>query len=254
MSAVPQTAGRTADDRVVLRFLREAANLPTLDALTDAFAEVTAAFGFDHFMCAYIATPGRPVRPQMLFGRPHLPSMQRYVSQKLAAYDPTVQYIFASTQAFTWAEMLARPLSRDQRRVFDNAAGEGFLDGLVVPVHGAAGDIWAVSMISRSVLSLERQTRAMLAAAATLYATTGAALADKSEDVAIATPLTRRETQCLGWVAHGKTDWEIAQLLGIGDKTVNMHVDSARRKLGAPTRGQAAVIAWRRGWLLDYPD
>lgn len=52
-----------------------------------------------------------------------------------------------------------------------------------------------------------------------------------------------RERECLELVARGKSDWEISQLLGIGESTVHKHVESAKRRLGVSTRIQAVVWA-----------
>lgn len=55
------------------------------------------------------------------------------------------------------------------------------------------------------------------------------------------TGLTLRERDALCFVADGKTDWEIAQILGIAEATARFHVDNARRKLGASNRAQAVA-------------
>jgi hypothetical protein len=47
----------------------------------------------------------------------------------------------------------------------------------------------------------------------------------------------------LTWVARGKTSAEIAQILGLTKRTVDFHTDSARGKLGAATRTEAAIKA-----------
>ena len=53
--------------------------------------------------------------------------------------------------------------------------------------------------------------------------------------------LTDRERGSLGWVAEGKSDWEIAMILGLAESTVRFHVDNARKKLGAVNRAQAVA-------------
>ena len=53
--------------------------------------------------------------------------------------------------------------------------------------------------------------------------------------------LTDRERDILGWVAEGKSDWEIAMILGLAESTVRFHVDNARKKLGAVNRAQAVA-------------
>jgi DNA-binding CsgD family transcriptional regulator len=59
--------------------------------------------------------------------------------------------------------------------------------------------------------------------------------------------MTARESEVLAWVAAGKSDWAIGRILNISDKTVNFHVENAKRKLGAVTRLQAVVLAMRNG-------
>ncbi len=53
----------------------------------------------------------------------------------------------------------------------------------------------------------------------------------------------------LSWVAAGKSDWAIGQILKISGKTVNFHVENAKRKFGVGTRIQAVVAAMRRGMI-----
>jgi DNA-binding CsgD family transcriptional regulator len=62
-------------------------------------------------------------------------------------------------------------------------------------------------------------------------------------------PLTRRERDCLAFVADGKTDWEISVLLQVSENTVRFHVDNARRKLGAVNRAQAVARLASRGMI-----
>lgn len=53
--------------------------------------------------------------------------------------------------------------------------------------------------------------------------------------------LTAREQDVLSWVAEGKSDWEVAAILGVSEATVRFHLDNARGKLGAVNRVQAAA-------------
>jgi DNA-binding CsgD family transcriptional regulator len=65
--------------------------------------------------------------------------------------------------------------------------------------------------------------------------------------------LTPREREVLSWVALGKSDWQIAQILLISHKTVNFHVERAKRRLNVGTRVQAAIIAHSHGLLDPAP-
>jgi DNA-binding NarL/FixJ family response regulator len=69
-------------------------------------------------------------------------------------------------------------------------------------------------------------------------------------------PLSNREMDVLSHLTHGRSNKEIASLLGISHQTVKNHVTSILRKLGVDDRTQAAVYALRRGWfrLQDQPS
>ena len=55
--------------------------------------------------------------------------------------------------------------------------------------------------------------------------------------------LSDREIEALTWVARGKTSAQIAELMGVSKRTIDFHLDSARIKLGAATRTEAAIKA-----------
>lgn len=56
-------------------------------------------------------------------------------------------------------------------------------------------------------------------------------------------PLSRREIECLQWLAVGKTISEAACILGISERTLRFHVTNARNRLGVSTTMQAVVAA-----------
>jgi DNA-binding NarL/FixJ family response regulator len=55
--------------------------------------------------------------------------------------------------------------------------------------------------------------------------------------------LTTREGEVLGWLAKGKTNRDIAQILGLSPRTVDKHLEQIYAKLGVENRTAAAAIA-----------
>jgi DNA-binding NarL/FixJ family response regulator len=55
--------------------------------------------------------------------------------------------------------------------------------------------------------------------------------------------LTPRETEVLSWLAKGKTNRDIADILGMSHRTVNKHLEHIFEKLGVETRAAAAALA-----------
>ena len=54
--------------------------------------------------------------------------------------------------------------------------------------------------------------------------------------------LTPREAEVLAWLAKGKTNRDIADILGMSPRTVNKHLEHIFEKLGVETRAAAAAI------------
>ena len=57
--------------------------------------------------------------------------------------------------------------------------------------------------------------------------------------------LTPRETEVLSWVAKGKTNRDVGEILGMSPRTVNKHLEHVFEKLGVETRSAAAALASR---------
>ena len=55
--------------------------------------------------------------------------------------------------------------------------------------------------------------------------------------------LTTREGEVLSWLAKGKTNRDIAQILGLSPRTVDKHLEQIYAKLGVENRTAAAAIA-----------
>jgi DNA-binding CsgD family transcriptional regulator len=59
--------------------------------------------------------------------------------------------------------------------------------------------------------------------------------------------LSPREIEVLTHVALGETSKEIASALGIGERTVNWHLERVFAKLGAGSRAEAVALALELG-------
>ncbi|PWC85246.1 LuxR family transcriptional regulator [Azospirillum sp. TSH100] len=57
--------------------------------------------------------------------------------------------------------------------------------------------------------------------------------------------LTAREAEVLLWIANGKPNRDIGEILGISPRTVNKHLEQVFTKLGVENRASAAALAIR---------
>ncbi len=59
--------------------------------------------------------------------------------------------------------------------------------------------------------------------------------------------LSLREMTILNWVKNGKTNWEIAKIIGVTERTVRFHVESIFSKLDVTSRSHAVATAIEHG-------
>ena len=75
-----------------------------------------------------------------------------------------------------------------------------------------------------------------------------------SESLKKLLPLTKRESEVLLWVAHGKSNKEIGDILQMSPRTVNKHLEQIYPKIGAGNRTQATSIAIKTLLVIDQYD
>jgi DNA-binding response OmpR family regulator len=68
---------------------------------------------------------------------------------------------------------------------------------------------------------------------------------DQGETLRASLHLTAREAEVLVWVARGKANKDISEILNISHRTVNKHLEQVFTKLGVENRAAAAAIATR---------
>ena len=62
-------------------------------------------------------------------------------------------------------------------------------------------------------------------------------------------PVTDRQLEILRNVAHGRTNREIGERLGISERTVRNHMRAILKRLSSSDRTHAVVMAIGNGWI-----
>lgn len=60
---------------------------------------------------------------------------------------------------------------------------------------------------------------------------------------------TDREKEVMQWVKEGKSNWDLAMILDISERTVKFHVQNVEKKLNAVNRAHAVALAMDYGML-----
>ena len=240
----------------VEQFLSDTRGAHKPAAITSCFLEQIRGLGFRRF--SYVARGQSAEATRYEYVATNYPSKwnAHFIERRYFEVDPTLERARRTLMPFAWSDMKnRRSLSGLQRQLFDEADAFGLRQGFTVPIHAPGGGDGLVALStdlapreftsevghSRHVLHLLALHYHARVTAAWMRSGRGKAEAP-AEEVA-PSPITPREADCLLWTARGKSAWEAAVILGVSERTVNFHIENARRKLEAQSKTQAVVRA-----------
>ncbi|EDL49925.1 LuxR family transcriptional regulator [Erythrobacter sp. SD-21] len=204
-----------------------------------------AEFGFEAF--AYmVPSKTEPGRIEMdAFGFPDAWA-ETYRSAEMDTIDPFPRYVARSGRPLRLTEISAQAQSKEQKAFLEQAREHGITDGLIIPTFGIRQNlgVFAIGQV-KDLKVLERASVFALQAVAQAAHTQMEMLASRADG--LRTNLSNRETEILHWIALGKTNSEIATILGIGGPTVATYIKRVFDKLDVKDRSSAAVKAIRWG-------
>lgn len=202
-------------------------------------------FGFSRILAGVIPTPGMSSDQQqanVVLHRWPEEWSGRYFEQGYLFHDPTVHRVTRSIEPFLWSDLPDRTDGR-RRRIMGEAAEFGLRCGFTVPMVTLDGHHAGLS-IAGDEAELPFSHRGVVQFIAT-YAFARSLLLREVNSPAVS--LTGREVDVLQWIAEGKTDWEIAKILGVSEHLVDKMARQIRLKCGAVNRVQAVACAIRAG-------
>jgi DNA-binding CsgD family transcriptional regulator len=216
-------------------------------AAIEHFERHIRALGFSYAMCLKVPELGEDICDCFLFCSYPRSWIEHYAEAGYVKHDPIVREVFLTYQPYTWSEVRARRrLTAIGTKILEEAAELGATEGFVVPIYETSGYTGLVSIAGRGC-EVAGEARNALALACIYLHNKLSTLRRQSSDILV--ELTERELECLSWAAAGKSDWEIGQILSVSSKTINYHIENAKRKFGVTTRIQAIIAAMRSGKL-----
>lgn len=223
---------------------------PDIGALTELFRTSVEPLGVTFFMCAQFTMPGGIEKTTRLFGAFDHPWFLQYDRQRLFLDDASVRLLKAAHRPYRWQWMQAEvDLSVLERNVFSQARRFGLNEGLIVPFHGPFGALAGASVAGPDLV-LEPHRALILEIMVERAYQRALVLHGLFQETP--TPiLSNRQRECLNWAQHGKSDKDIAAILGISAYTVKEHMDAAKKVFGVTTRIEAVVHA-RHANLINF--
>ncbi|UVH60039.1 response regulator transcription factor [Variovorax paradoxus] len=189
------------------------------------------------FECGGVDYVVKPIRAQEVLARLHTHARNARITRMardavdvagmgVVFVDTRGRIAWRSPQAALWLHALEDPVA------------PGLLPASLEPalVPGAA---IAIGTATGMRLSVRNLGAAALGETMLLFAIQREGPAARLADAA----LTPRETEVLSWLAKGKTNRDIGEILGTSPRTVNKHLEHIFEKLGVETRAAAAALA-----------
>lgn len=216
-------------------FLDEALEAAGMPQLGRAFSALAGHMGYERAVMLDAGRFDGDMRAAILFAAQSKSELSAFGNENNYADHPLVRHAAATDAPFlleALRQQQAVPLDRWLAALPPEIrAGQT----LMLPVHRESR-----LMLLGGLNGLAPDTTplacAMLHTAAHVFYDRVVALRARPQD---AVALTNRESECIRWVAHGKSDAEISALVGISARTVRYHLHNAKTKLGAVSRLEA---------------
>jgi LuxR family quorum sensing-dependent transcriptional regulator len=226
--------------RETFDFIDRLNGLSTVDAVMDAAGHMLGRYGFERFSFSGMPRSNDCLPGVVIAHRFPAELFKVYIERSYIDIDPRIRRLRQTTEPFRWLDVPG-DCEREPRTaelasvVHDFGISQAFYVPIPSPT-GTFGNVWM------SGPKPDLTTRTMPALhLVSLYAF------DRINRLAgirkHRPQLTQREREVLTWAAHGKSAWEIGEILGIAKRTVDEHARTAFRKLGAANRTQAVAIA-----------
>lgn len=233
----------------VEQFVRTANRTARMDDLKVLLSGAVEALGFDHVaLVHHVNLSGSPAEAVQYVDYPQawqeLNADRGYFSD-----DPVLAACQTSAAAFVWSDLPnIIQVSARQAEILESAAACGLGEGFTVPINVPGEFLGSCSYAVRAGRELPRHSLPAAQYVA-CFAFEAARRIRRAEKARGGSPegerpkLTGRQFDCLILAAQGKSDWHIAQLLGISSDTVHQHIEAAKKRYGVASRTQLVVRA-----------
>lgn len=218
--------------------------------LFEVVKSTASKLGFDY--CAYgMQSPLSIAEPKTIMLNNYPEAWQkRYVKQQYVRVDPTVQHCMLSLQPLVWSSQSAN--TQSQKDFWEEARSYGLNVGWAQSSRDFIGTRGMLTLARSADQLSEKEQKAQYTNMYWLSQTVHSSIAKIVNDAEFAQfnlYLTNREKEVLRWTAEGKTSAEIAQILGVAERTINFHLCNSMQKLNVNNKISAAIRAVMLGIL-----
>ena len=180
---------------------------------------------------------------------------RRLIGRGQNVIDPILSIARRRVSGFLWSDVLKRSdLSRQQQTIVDAAYRVGMREGFTIPTNVPGEPEASISFASRSARPVGLERQLIMESIGRITFEAARRIMGFGVGQSLQRPLPPRVQECLYWIAQGKTDQDIADILGIGLETVRTYVKSAFRLFNVITRAQLVYRAVALGHIDFVPS
>lgn len=180
---------------------------------------------------------------------------RRLIGRGHMIIDPILAIARRRVTGFLWSDVLnSTQLSRPQQAIIDAAQRFGMREGFTVPTNVPSEPEGSISFATRSGSRITAERQFIMEAIGRITFEAARRIAGYGMSAPSLVHLKPRVQECIYWIAHGKTDQDIADILGIGLETVRTYVKSAFRTFNVITRAQLVYKAVALGYIDSVPS
>ncbi len=252
MNSIALAATFNFESKKIIRdLLGRVETIENIGQSENGFTEACRAFGIENIAYLGANLPQSNYQNFYVQSTYSLPWQQRYEAANHATLDPVIQYGLKAALPFDWRSIPT--LTKSQVHFLDEAKEFGVGNqGLTFPVHGIGGELGffciAATMNARDWLDFKRQNYHNLRLMADMFHQK--LIASMLPTTTTQKPLlTPREVECLKWCAEGKTQQDIAEIIGISPRTVRFFLETARIKLNCLNTTHTVITAITHGLI-----
>lgn len=216
----------------------------TLADLRDTLQATITSLGFDSFNLSCGTADKREFMIDPTVSSWSEADMRRCEPDRWAERDPLLEYAGETSRVLSW-KITDWPNQEDQEYV-RFLAGADLKGGVTAPLTMIPGSIAAMTVLSTSKDEFDEQivralpllgNIALMRIEALGLARSGAASPKSALE-----PLSDRQMEILRWAAQGKSNGDIAEIIGQKKRTVEYHMKEIIKKLGVSSKLQAVAI------------
>lgn len=175
-----------------------------------------------------------------------------YLEKELNRIDPVLRYAAQNLGSFRWKEIEEKVTLTDKQKSCLRMGEEaGLYNGVGIPLRGRRAQLAGVALATSQKIDACDESIDLVNAYCNQFYVAYKRLLAAPRDIEVAISLSKKEQEILSWAGMGKTDEDIATILGISRNTVDTHMRHIFEKMGVNSRILAVVKALTYG-LISY--